>query len=78
MSDIDDEDFAIRAPYVQKILELEAAITNLAKTEKRYLARRKSIYKGRMRLQIEGPRITEAEFNAEYDTECERLAGDAS
>jgi hypothetical protein len=42
----------------------------------RYDARRKAIFLTRMRLQVSGPRQTEAEFNAEYDTASEmNIAG---
>lgn len=42
----------------------------------RYAARRKAIFLSRQRMQLSGPRQTEAEFNAEYDLSCDRnLAG---
>lgn len=38
----------------------------------RYAARRKAIYLTSMRMQIGGPRRTEAEFNDDYDASCDK------
>ena len=36
MSDLDDKDFAIRAPYIQKILDLEADLAEVKKDRDHY------------------------------------------
>ena len=56
----------------ERELALLAEFEKLTMTANRYVARRHSIYQNRMRLQIEGVRITEAEFNIEYDAACEK------
>lgn len=51
-------------------------IDRLRKDAERYAARRKSVFLTQQRLQISGPRMTEAEFNANYDAGCDKnLAG---
>jgi hypothetical protein len=61
------------------LLAAEKRKNEAPQTEKdaaRYVAHRKATFITRQRLQIDGPRQTEAEFNAEYDAQCDKhLAG---